>query len=255
MIGGPLLRGLLMLNLHARTLVTLTEVCQLVQWGFGDGAQARSRTVHEYVVISMILSSDTSNIISERYQDRAIFEAVKELKLFEQLRAKGVWRPETEIYDERSRAALEARAIRARKCWGDEITQEYGWARPALSEAVASRKRILFTDLEQAVGMDIARFQYIQGNHMIHAGPMAAIRAADFKSQNPHPTHARIEDHRLANIGQYATTFLEWSTRATVKGFGTMLDEWDDMLWLVPLFERTSRTRNLFSSPVGDPAP
>lgn len=233
-VQGPLLRLLLMISLHSRLVLLLTEVSCLLRAGFPEGAMARSRSAYEAVVVLAILMNDHTNIVSERFHDSSVLEAKRHTE-----RLGEEW--STFDADE-----LAEHAQRAEAKWGREIRESNGWARPALPSEVNKRSRIYFTDLENAAGMSLARSMYFGGNHELHVGPFSTVNRTDFLNEQPFPSRPTGDLHMSSVVGNNATLLLEWGTRALISGQARMLKQWDDFMWLPPFCSASERARTAF---------
>jgi hypothetical protein len=157
------LLAIALLGLHARNCLLLAEVHALVSSGFGLGAWARTRSLHENAVIMSVLSEhgrdEATADLAERFIRHGVIDAARDLEL--QLE-EGVPVAAERLAEVRaSRAALLME-------YGEAYRQDYGWARPLFAD-LAPKARVDFRMLEKLADTTLARSDYRLGGHHIHA--------------------------------------------------------------------------------------
>jgi hypothetical protein len=172
MVGGAILKMLLLAGLQVRACTIATEVNTLLRAGFAQAALSRCRTLYEQMIISLVLSNDKTYEICERYHDSACIDALRSFRLHNQYAEQLGWDP----VDEEELEKAEEYAALAVRNWGPEIRARYGWAAPLLPNI--DPPRIRFSDLESAVEGEPLRPGYVHMNESIHAGPRTVINQA-----------------------------------------------------------------------------
>lgn len=153
--------------LHGRACTIASEVLHLLRGGFGDGASARYRTIHELAVVMDIIGSDEAHDLAERYLDFSIVERYTDMMGFQQnAEALGYahFSP-----DEVAEIEQDYQSVLARR--GQQFRRRNQWAAPLFPPG----RDIQFHMLEQLVGVAHKRPHYRLANHFIHAGPRAAL--------------------------------------------------------------------------------
>lgn len=248
-VKGAELKCLLLISLHARSCVIASEVALLIRNGFLDGAEARLRSLHEHIVTIILIANDKDYEISERYQDRACFEELKRLRARQRHSEHPAFNltsdTKQELADEISKVETIVTEARARR--GKEIEEQYGWARPALPDG-ATAKRVYFSDLEKAAGMDFLRAFYIGQNNHVHAGAFATINHLDIPSNRWSPTGPRHQVDRVAYTGFMALTMIDWASHMTLRAISRESQEYDEIFYYTELSRLVDAARDLFSA-------
>ncbi|NEW75225.1 DUF5677 domain-containing protein [Streptomyces rhizosphaericus] len=165
--GGPMLKILLFLSMHARASSIAAEISHLVKGGYREGAQARARTLYELTIFLLILSTqeDASQCeLAGRYYMSNLGEIRAQERFIRNI-PKG--------YREERDQTISL----AKQKWGADLFRPYGWAKPALPQV---NGQIRFSDLERAVEMGEHRHIYLEMNHAIHAGAANLINRTNF---------------------------------------------------------------------------
>jgi hypothetical protein len=236
MVTGAHLKCLHLLALYGKSCRIATEISHLLQVGFPDAAASRLRTLYEHLVIMMLLLNDSTYELSERYQESAVFEYIKQLKNDQDCLVDPFWRTSDAIFEklakEISDLDITATEIITRR--GPKIKGQHEWARPALPEVKKNnpKYRINFTDLEEVAGADFLRTFYLLGNDRIHAGAYGAINHFDFDDPHISLTRQRRDDWMTHLIGSGASTLMSWAARAACKGIAWETEEYDEMLYM-----------------------
>ncbi|MBB5374406.1 hypothetical protein HNP71_002680 [Acidocella aromatica] len=147
-------------SLHARALLVAREAICLLQGGFPDGAMSRWRTLHEFNIVAhflLIQDEDTARC----YLASAYFQALKHAKQARDYAD----RDQSIAVNDDVIEALEGRCEELKLKLGDDLSDDYAWARAALQ-----RKRVTFLDLEKATERDFWRPRYRWASKHIHGG-------------------------------------------------------------------------------------
>ena len=247
-LSGAYLKCVLLLSLYGKSCCIATEISCLLKAGFPDGAMSRLRTLHEHLVILMLLNNDETYELSERYQDHAVFEQLKLLRAEKRSYEDPIW-AKPKDYDKKIAveiSELVALAAGARSKWGPEIEDQYGWARPALPRAKRGNRRIYLSDLEQSVGMNFLRGNYMAGNDRIHAGPSSVVSYLDFDSVGISHVRPRRDDETIAFVGYRTAKFIGWATRAAGQPISWETEEYDEFLYVCEMERITNAAMEEF---------
>lgn len=239
-ITGAVLKCLVLISLHARSCCTALEILCLLRKGFQDGAESRLRTLHEQLVVITLLGNDHTYELAERYQDHAVFEALKQLRAAKRAFAQPMWRESPGRDDMISREIRDAErdAREARIRWGAEISEHYEWARPVLSKTGNPKRRINFTELEEAAGADFLRADYLTQNDHVHAGAFGTIN---------HPLQAELtacglrDDEAIHIAGWRVTMLLEFASQIVSKSISWETGEYDEFLYACEMTRTASK--------------
>jgi hypothetical protein len=147
-----------LVRLHAKAVLTAREIHLLLTHGYGSGAMARWRSLHEVAVIFALLSTNEGSL-SRRYLAHADVES-----LFAQERYEECWQrlgfdpPDWSPEDrERTRHELSAR-------FGDAFLKTLGWAEPLFGHVPTIR------ELEARADLDHWRLHYHFASDPVHGG-------------------------------------------------------------------------------------
>jgi hypothetical protein len=149
--------------LHARTCQTSLEVHALLTAGFPGGAYGRYRTLHELAVTTAVIAeygrTPEHADLADRYLDHTHIEHYQQARHFQRSSSHLGWQPFSReimrtLKDERDR--LIAR-------YGRDYAQPYGWA------AGLIRPPLTFERLEAKANMNLLRYFYVTGSHLVHA--------------------------------------------------------------------------------------
>lgn len=153
--------------LQGRACTVGAEVLHLLRGGYGDGANARHRTLHEIAVVMDLLASDLNDDLGRRYLAYASIERYYDMVTYQKhCEAMGYTPFEP---GEVAQAERERRGVLDE--FGTRFTRRNQWAAPLFPEV----KDIPFTLLEEKAGIQHKRPFYLFANHHVHAGPRAAI--------------------------------------------------------------------------------
>ena len=148
-------------RLHARACQIASEIMVLLQSGYADGAHARWRSLHEVVVVGLLISSH-DNTLAEKYLLYDTIESYKASLIYQEHCEKLGYDPLTD--DELNELKQEYDLLINR--FGTIFKKEYGWAYPTIDS-----KNPTFRDIEKAVGLKHLRPYYKMACHNVHANP------------------------------------------------------------------------------------
>ncbi len=148
-------------RLHARACQISSEVLTLLRSGYADGAHARWRSLHEVVVVGLLISSNGTDL-AEKYLLHDAIESYKASLVYQEHCEKLGYEPLT--YDELSDLKNEYDLLIDR--FGTIFKKEYGWAYPTIDS-----KNPTFRDIEKAAGLTHLRPFYKMACHNVHANP------------------------------------------------------------------------------------
>ncbi len=163
-----------LIRLHARACRIAEEVLVLMKNGYGQGAQARWRSLHEVVVVAAFIKKhgwDTAN----RY---LLHEDIESWKAMQELQERA------ERLDVDRYTAEEMRAGRMRfdelcSRFGRSFAGQYGWAARALQNNAELKGVNGFAALELDVEFDHLRQYYRLASHPTHANPKGILLTSD----------------------------------------------------------------------------
>jgi len=142
-----------------------------------------------------------------------------------------------EVRLQREIAEVESLAAEIIARRGPAIRKPYEWARQALPQPKRDNPsyKITFLDLEEAVGMDFFRGNYMAGNERVHAGPYSAVNYMNFAKPLVPQSRPRRVDWAI-NLAGWRTSFLIASVaRAAGKSIAWETEEYDEFLYVCEL--------------------
>ena len=149
--------------LHARACQTSFEVHALLGAGFPGGAYGRFRTLHELAVTAAVIAEygrmPGHADLAERYLDHTHIEHYKQARLYQRSGPHLGWQP----HSPKIMRALKREHDRLIARYGREYREDYGWA------AGLTGPRPTFARLEAKAHMDVLRYLYVTGSHLVHA--------------------------------------------------------------------------------------
>jgi len=151
------LNGVL-LRLHGRACQVTSEVLVLMRNGFADGAYARWRTLHEIAVTCLFLNKHGTEA-ARRYVAANAVESYKMALKFVSCHKK----TGCEIPDNNTMTCLKNNCDKVKKEYGDEISEQYGWASPYIGI-----KRPNFSHIEENVDLEHFRKNYGLASNNVH---------------------------------------------------------------------------------------
>lgn len=146
-------------RLHAKGCLIAKEIVCLLKNGFADGAHARWRALHE-ITVTVIFLSRQGRDTAERYLSHEIVDSYKGAcqhnKYRDRIQASS---PSNEDLSD-----LKAKYDEVISQYGSDFSYPYGWA-----GFVLGKKKVNFSDLEEAVALDHWRPYYKWASQNIHA--------------------------------------------------------------------------------------
>ena len=152
-------------RLHARSCQVTSEIITLLRSGFGDGAIARWRTLHEIAVTALFLTEHGEDV-AERYLLHEKVESHHAAAQYE----KYYQRLGCEPLDPQEINELRASCADLIRRYGREFSEPYGWA-----AGYVSNQKPTFAAIEQEVGIDHLRPYYKMASHNVHANPKGVL--------------------------------------------------------------------------------
>jgi len=160
--------------LFVRAYVTAGEILTLVRTGYGNGAVARWRTMHEVEVQATLLAGATDDTV-RRYGDQVAYQLWRTLETYELHHEELGWEPlpPDELRTIRERGEDVRREYRGRLSRGG-----YEWARRELTDdfpqLTDDSVTVELRHLEEHVGLTARRALYRLASDAVHAGWKAA---------------------------------------------------------------------------------
>lgn len=148
-------------RLHVRMCQVGDEILTLLENGFADGAMARWRTLHELVVVALLIY-DHDDDLAQRYLDHEYVEAWRAAIMYQNVRVPAGDQP----YTTAQMAAFTADRAAMLARYGASFGGDWGWAAHHLGIKAPG-----FGDLEQAAGRVALRSHYKLASYNVHAGP------------------------------------------------------------------------------------
>lgn len=150
----------LLIRFLVRACQVTDEIICLLENGFGDGAMARWRTLHEITVVATVISQYGESM-AKRYLAHQAVESKramdKYLACYEQIGYRPLpVREQKKILRHYDKAIVQ---------YGKPFKTDYGWAASHLN-----KDRPTFSDLEAAVGRAHMRAHYQMGNDNVQCG-------------------------------------------------------------------------------------
>jgi hypothetical protein len=149
--------------LHARTCQTSLEVHALLAAGFPGGAYGRYRTLHELAVTTAVIAEHGRTPehadLADRYLDHTHIEHYQQARHFQRSSSHLGWQP----FSRETMRTLKNERDRLITRYGPDYAQPYGWA------AGLIRPPLTFERLEAKANMNLLRYFYVTGSHLVHA--------------------------------------------------------------------------------------
>jgi hypothetical protein len=160
--------------LFVRAYVTAGEILALVRAGFGNGAVARWRTMHEAEVVATVLARAEDDTV-RRYGDYQAYNTWRMVQTYERHRDELGWEP---IPEDELRVITERGEDVRREYRGRIGLSGYEWARRELLEEVPELRddsvTVELRHLEEHVGLTARRALYQVASDAVHGGWKAA---------------------------------------------------------------------------------
>ncbi len=162
---NALLRDVLV-RLHVRACQVSSEVINLMEGGFADGAMARWRTLHEISIVTVLIT-EHGTALAERYLAHRAVEAKMGKEQYLLCHAQLGYAPLT---DQECHEIDEA-YDHAIAQFGKDFRLPYGWAVGFVPKN--RRGAVGLAELEAAAGRSALASHYKLASHNVHAGPHA----------------------------------------------------------------------------------
>jgi hypothetical protein len=167
-------------RLQIRACRIAEEAAVLLKAGYGQGAHARWRALHEVVVVAYFIADHGADV-ARRYLMHEGIESWRAISEFAQrVERLPDYEPPTE--QELREAKEEYDALLDE--FGRPFGGQYGWAAQALSENPDVKGKRGFAAIEEDVGLDHLRSHYRLASHQVHANPKGIQRTPDGHSQS-----------------------------------------------------------------------
>jgi hypothetical protein len=148
--------------LHARTCQTALEVHALLAAGFPGGAYGRYRTLHELAVTTAVIAEHGRTPehcdLADRYLDHTHIEHYQQARHFQRSSTHLGFQP----FTQETMRMLKNERDRLITRYGRGYVQPYGWAIDLI-------RPLTFERLEAKANMDLLRYLYATGSHLVHA--------------------------------------------------------------------------------------
>jgi len=154
-------------RLHARALLTASEVLALLRTGHASAANARWRTMHEISVVAQFLSNHGA-ATAERY---LLFDLITREKAARNYQGFAVRLGERPL-SKRTLQRLRAARARLERRFGKQFSDgDQGWAAADFNH----KRPVTIRDLEEDVALPHVRPRYLMASHPVHAGPRGVV--------------------------------------------------------------------------------
>lgn len=157
----------------SRIYEVVGEILVLTRAGYGDGALARWRSLHEICVVAMFLSQQADSC-AEMY---LWHHKIEELKI----RDEGLAVPGAQSSSRKQQYAQDLHGKKASLLsrFGDAFAGDYGWAAVQLA-----RPKVTFRHLEEQVELEKLRRAYKRANSVVHGGSLATLTRVSIGAQD-----------------------------------------------------------------------
>jgi Family of unknown function (DUF5677) len=163
-------------RLLARACRIAEEVLVLLKAGYGQGALARWRALHEVAIVADFIA-ENGDECAERYFTHEGVESWRAMQEYQEHAAALGQEPYSEEEVESARQQYEALLER----YGRRFAGAYGWAQEAVAakDARYAKRDVTFSALEAGVGTPHMRPYYRMASHGVHANPKGVMWAPD----------------------------------------------------------------------------
>jgi Family of unknown function (DUF5677) len=155
-----------LIGLYARACRVAREVHHLLCGGFPFGALARSRTLHELAVITIVIADygreEEHADLADRFIQHAMIASYRDAKLYQESREALGHEP---LSDE-DMARMKQQHDLLIGQYGKAYGKDYGWATGLNGQSNAPD----FRELERLADLSHVRWHYKQQSHEVHAG-------------------------------------------------------------------------------------
>ncbi len=196
-------------RLHASGCRIAEEILVLLKNGYGQGALARWRSLHEVTCVATFIAKHGEDV-AERYLLHDVIESCRATEEYDQCASRLGYEPlsEGELDDARERAD------RLTDRFGKPFMRQYGWAAEVIASDPELKKIGGFRAIERAVELDHLRAHYRFASHPTHANAKGVFFNPDFKGDGvlagPSPAGLGDPGHcALISLTQLTTTLLK----------------------------------------------
>lgn len=201
------------LRVHGRALLTCGEILTLAENGYGSGARARWRTLHEVEVTAFLLRNGDAELGSAYLDHELVQSKVLAETLLADMPANGdpEYRADLQERIEAATAVLERR--------GSRFARDYAWAAAVLLPGDAPG----FRSLERAADAAQLRSAYRDASDFVHAGGLGTGLALTYGDD---PLYVDPRDDGIPEVVcgtvealASATDSLRWAALDVVEPF------------------------------------
>lgn len=164
----------LLLRLHARVCRIANEIITLARTGYGTGALARWRAMHEITVVMLYLREQGPKAIKV-FADHGVVSKYKAMKEYQKHAEKLGEKPFSAYEVRLAKQKYERRMAK----YGRNFKKDYGWANYLSGGTINN-----FKDLEEHVGIDHLRPYYKFSSLGIHAEWASLSSGEEFEALN-----------------------------------------------------------------------
>ena len=195
-------------RLHARGCRIAEEILVLLKNGYGQGALARWRTLHEVTSVAMFIAKHGESV-AERYLAHEVVETWRATREYERCAPALGYEPLAEGELDEVSQQVEVLVERFAK----RFKEPYGWAADALDRDVEARGLSGFAAIEKVVELDHLRAHYRFASHPTHGNPKGVLFNPDFSGDGvlagPSPEGLADPGHcALISLTQLTATLL-----------------------------------------------
>ncbi|NUJ97499.1 hypothetical protein HGA92_01775 [Candidatus Gracilibacteria bacterium] len=151
-------RNHVLLKLHSKQILLAKEILILLRNGYGEGANARWRSLYENVVITLFISNNGNELAKRFLEHKNIFNYKESLKYkdsYKKLKHRG--------YGKDNFKELEEEKERLLKKYGKSFFGDYGW----ITDDILKNKN--FTEIEKIVDMAHFKPYFSLSSRSIHS--------------------------------------------------------------------------------------
>lgn len=163
-----------LLRLHARAYRNANEILALMQAGYGSGALARWRSMHETVVVMSYAKEQGPRVI-RFMKDHEAVSAYKAMKVYQEHVERLAQQPFSAKDVRQAKAKYDRRLLK----YGKEFRKDYGWA-----WAASGHKLHNFRELEEHVGIDHLYPYYKLSSLNVHMEWRSLFVGEEFEALN-----------------------------------------------------------------------
>lgn len=199
-------------RLHARGCRIAEEILVLLKNGYGQGALARWRTLHEVTCVAMFIARH-GEAVAERYLLHEVVESWRATRAYERCAPALGYEPLAE--GELDEASQQVDRLVER--FGKPFKHQYGWAAEALAREPTARGLNGFAAIEKVVELDRLRAHYRFASHPTHGNAKGVFFNPDFSGEGvlagPSPEGLGDPGHcALISLNQLTATLISLDT-------------------------------------------